>query len=287
VKSASLSAVLRLETSSSRHLGPSCPCLVFSCQLAHPIALRGLPLLGFNRDGVDFVCGVLRAPAAFAHAGRGDRGGRATPAGAGGADRLGRCPCSRSPNRFNLDGVDYVFGVLPFGLRSSAAIFPHFASAAATALRALGLTRALIAYVDDLSISVQDTSLDLLGCYLGTAALGTGGSPYPCERCVCATYSFGTVGGAAAAGPGGETTRSTRYASGTVRQLDEALLDLREAPSGRAACRTPASATQTKSFSRHSSPSTGRTSPADRPDAAEENGENSAESIRGDKGRRR
>ena len=56
--------------------------------MAHPIAFRGLPLLGFNRDGVNFVFGVLRAPAAFAHAGRGDRGGRATPAGAGGADRL-------------------------------------------------------------------------------------------------------------------------------------------------------------------------------------------------------
>ena len=28
--------------------------------------------------------------------------------------------------------------------------------------------------MDDLSISVQDTSLDLLGCYLGTAALNIG-----------------------------------------------------------------------------------------------------------------
>jgi len=81
---------------------------------------------------------------------------------------------SRFPNRFSLDGVVCVFGVLPSGLRSSAAIFPHFARVTATALRASGLTKALIAYMDDLSISVQDTSLDLLGCYLGTAALNIG-----------------------------------------------------------------------------------------------------------------
>ena len=106
---------------------------------------------------------------------------------------------------FNLDGVDYVFGVLPFGLRSSAAIFSHFARVTATALRASGLVTALIAYMDDLGISIgpvrddarvkeivafvaefgwllnedklvldQDTSLDLLGFDLCTTALDIG-----------------------------------------------------------------------------------------------------------------
>ena len=55
---------------------------------------------------------------------------------------------------FDLDGVDYVFGVLPFGLRSSAVIFSHFAMATAAGLRASGLANALTAYMDDVSISV-------------------------------------------------------------------------------------------------------------------------------------
>ena len=60
----------------------------------------------------------------------------------------------QTPLGFNLDGVGYVFGTLPFGLWSSAAILTHFARVTAAALRASGLTKALIAYVDDLIISV-------------------------------------------------------------------------------------------------------------------------------------
>ena len=55
---------------------------------------------------------------------------------------------------FRLDGVDYVFCVLPFGLSSSAYAFSRFAGVTARALRLSGLTDCLISYMDDLGIDI-------------------------------------------------------------------------------------------------------------------------------------
>ena len=55
---------------------------------------------------------------------------------------------------FNLDGVDYVYAVLPFGLSVAAYTFCKFSAVAADMIRRSGLCRALLAYMDDFCASL-------------------------------------------------------------------------------------------------------------------------------------
>ena len=55
---------------------------------------------------------------------------------------------------FNLDGVDYVYCVLPFGLSVAAFTFCKFSAVVADMLRSSGLCEALLVYMDDFCASV-------------------------------------------------------------------------------------------------------------------------------------